>query len=125
MRSVQLGPVQAVIADTLIIGIHFNIPPGAVLTYASIGPISIKAPRMATSITLYYTKDEAVTTYPYTLVPLGYSSRTIYRPLPVVWEGRHKIQSDYEHTLELTTYNLTGASVTVQGMCIYEVEEHD
>lgn len=123
MRSVQLGPTEAVVADTLIVGIHFRIPAGAVLTYASIGPISINTPPMATNISLYYTKDEAVTKYSYALVPLEYSSRSLFRPKPVIWEGRHKVQSNYEHTLDMSIYNQTGGDITIRGMCVYEVDE--
>ena len=123
LRSVQLGPTEAVIGDTLIVGIHFKIPAGATLTYASIGPISTNTPPVPTSISLYYSKDEAVTTYPYPLVPIGWPSRNPFRPLPLVWQGRHKLQSDYEHTLDMSTYNLTGGHITVQGMCVYEVDE--
>lgn len=122
MRSVRLGPKEVVVADSLIIGVHFKLPAGAILTYASVAPTNINAPTMATTITLYFAKDEATTQYPYPL-KFGYSWRNPFRPIPLVWQGRHKLDDNYEHNLEMSVYNLTGGSITIRGLCVYEEEE--
>lgn len=126
VRSVRLGPTDAVVVDTTIVGVHFKIPAGATLIYAAIGPSDAGIyPRQISTITLYHSKDEATTGYPYPL-KTGYSYKDAFRPRPLVWEGKHKLNSNYEHTLELSVYNQSGASITIRGLCVYEeVDEID
>lgn len=122
VRSVKVGPTEVDVADTLIVGVHLKIPAGATLTYASLAPTNIQTPNIVGTITLYFTKDEAITQYPYPL-KIGYCSRNSFRPVPLVWQGHHRLDDNYEHNLELSIYNLTGATVTIRGLCVYEIEE--
>lgn len=122
VRSIRVGPFEAEVLDTLIVGVHLKLPAGAVLTYASLAPTNTNTPNTLGTITLYFSKEEATTQYPYPL-KIGYCARDAFRPRPLVWEGRHKLDSNFEHDLELSIYNLTGGTLTIRGLCVYEIEE--
>lgn len=61
--------------------------------------------------------------YPYQLIPNAYPWGPLDFPHAVTWEGRHRVDDNFEYTIEILVFDGTGATAPIwKAMVIVEVD---
>lgn len=133
VRTIQLGPEQIPASDiSALFGgiwrIRFQVPAGGTVTYISI-MAPVDTPRTWVRAVLYQTRrlldvnfegEKAV----HQLIPEAFSYGSLDFPTAVIWEGRHRVDDNFEYTLEILVYDGTGVSAPIwKAMALVEVDE--
>ncbi len=134
IRTILLGPQVAVEPTGVIspfgtfLGTTFKVPAGGTLTFVSV-MAPVDTPPTFVRVTLYPSHlldDENFEgeKYPHQLIPAAYPWGPRDFPIAVTWEGRHRVDDNFEHTLEITIHDGSGASSPIwNAMALVEVEE--
>lgn len=133
VRTIQLGPEDMPLTAILALfgdyyRTRFKIPAGGTLTYIVIRPPANTPPTWVRAM-LYQSRrlDDAgfeSNTVIHQLIPIAYPWGARDYPMSAIWEGRHRVDDNFEYTLELLVHDGTGASSPVwRTMAIVEVDE--
>ena len=132
IRTIQMGPQDLVVYGVSLFGNHFRtlfkIPAGATVTLVSIMPPRDTPPTWVRATLVpsptFDNEDFEGGQYPYQLIPAAYPWGPTDQSNAAVWEGRHRVDDNFEYTLELLVHDGTGASSPIwKALAIVEVEE--
>lgn len=133
VRTIQLGPEDMPAAPILalfgnIYRTRFTVPAGGTLTFISIMPPTDTPPTWVRAV-LFQSRMLDVSGFegekePHQLIPAAYPWGPRDFPHAAIWEGRHRVNDDFEYTLELIVHDGSGASSpTWRAMAVVEVEK--
>ena len=133
VRTIQLGPENIPVSDiSALFGIYYRIrfpvPAGGILTYLAIMPPVNTPPTWARAM-VYQTRlleDSGFdsNTVAHQLIPIAYPWGARDYPRSAVWEGRHRVDDNFEYTLEILVHDGSGASAPEwRAIVLVEVKE--
>jgi hypothetical protein len=132
VRTIQIGPQDLVLFGVTLFGERFRtlfkIPGGATVTLVSIMPPRNTPPTWVRATLVpsptFDNEDFEAGQYPYQLIPAAYPWGPADHSHAAVWEGRHRVDEDFEYTLEVLVHDGSGASPSIwKAIVIMEVEE--
>lgn len=133
VRTVQLGPEDMPVAPiSALFGDYyqtrFKIPAGSTLTYVAIRPPVDTPPTWVRAMVYQSRRLEESgfdsNTVVHHLIPVAYPWGARDYATAAIWEGRHRVDDNFEYTLELLVHDGTGASAPVwRTMAIVEVDD--
>ena len=132
VRTIQLGPQDLSIFGATLFGerykTQFKIPAGAIVTLVSIMPPVDTPPTWVRAVLFPSPNIDDVNfegeKYPYQLIPVAYPWGGRDFPQAAIWEGRHRVDDNFEYTLEVLVHDGSGATAPIwKAIVIVEVDE--